>query len=160
MWWILFLFPPLDGEGGPACRVGWGGATSAVVRIAPKDSLFGPSGRPPPLIPPHKGEGEEGLAMTGRVGCTKHHPHPEPVEGWAAPTALKPSWFDKLTMRVWGALRLLTPSPLRGEGWGEGAFARDRWPCPPSCPDIAWTLGSSPREGRRGLVVQFRDVAI
>ncbi len=53
------LFPPLDGEGGPAKpgRVGWSNKFSIGGEIAV--SLFGPSGQPPPLIPPHKGEGKK-----------------------------------------------------------------------------------------------------
>ncbi len=44
-----------------------------------------------------------------------------------------------------GALRLLTPSPLGGEGWGEGAFARELWA---KTPHPALRATFSP-EGRR-----------
>jgi len=47
---------------------------------------------------------------------------------------LKPSWFDRLTMRVWGHI---TSIPL---------FARTLSGHPSFLAFIAWTLGSSPRE--------------
>ncbi len=72
------------------------------------------------------------------------HPHPEPVEGWAARSEMKPLWFDRLTMRVWDRPLRPVHSPscpdlirvsygpsgqTRGRRWGMVAVA-----CCDSCP--------------------------